>query len=40
MPLMFGLDRTLAKLASNKEIDNQSTTTASNQFSQRVLGQM
>ena len=38
MPLMFGLDRTLAKLASNKEIDNQSTTTASNQFSQRVLG--
>ena len=38
MPLMFGLDRTLAKLASNKEINNQSTTTASNQFSQRVLG--
>ena len=39
MPLMFGLDKTLGKLASNKKINNQtSTVSALNSFDQKVLG--
>ena len=36
---MFGLDKTLGKLASNKKINNQTfTVSALNRFDQKVLG--